>query len=203
MRSDKYSHMFKTTINEENSLRDYIKYTYSTPVKSKYAQPIFSPTNNTYTNQEISQFLSCIIQLKDHISYINILLKNLLEEQDMQESIEDVLKEALYKNTQVIEKFANVTGRVKKHKSSEKRSVVERDEYLEKVKEISRQRVYAESMKEDSKESLDENEYKILKQEIKYLKGVVNKMKKESTSKELEIEDKEKVKPINENIQLL
>ena len=57
------------------------KYTYSSPSKTKLSQyyVVENDPKSSYTDKEVSCFLSCIIQLKDHINYINILAMNLLE----------------------------------------------------------------------------------------------------------------------------
>eukprot|EP00826_Nyctotherus_ovalis_P039971 TRINITY_DN3884_c0_g4_i2.p1 TRINITY_DN3884_c0_g4~~TRINITY_DN3884_c0_g4_i2.p1 ORF type:complete len:161 (-),score=46.99 TRINITY_DN3884_c0_g4_i2:18-500(-) len=130
MKKSKYSSIYKATLTEDKALnhfsidtstRDYAKCTYSTPVKTKYSQPFVSPGSNTfsYADYEVSQLLSCVIQLKEHVSYVNIVLRNALQEFCSMEScvqeatfasLSGLIKEALSKNTHMIEKFASVTG---------------------------------------------------------------------------------------------
>ncbi len=124
------------------------KPTYTTPSTAKGSKAKLDPSPapeepaSSYTDLEVSRYLSCIIQLKDHINYLNILMDNVLDaldhfrielntkfteyktvrqayerydgdrfDFDMRlKSMIKVLEEALYKNTDAITQFANITG---------------------------------------------------------------------------------------------
>ena len=214
----------QTSLDKSNhNSRDYSKYTYSTPVKPKMISTLVCDDNKSpYSEFEVNQFLSCIIQLKDHISYMNILFGNLLEKMylfqenlqgsfvnkvPMENIIEEVdvsmssiwemIHEAFNRNTDAIEKFANITGREfgesfatrasEKHIGSFAKSTEKtyKKAYLEKLKQISRIRKDKKKYEESKEDSLDYNikEYKILKQENKYLKGVINTLKSKNSQK--------------------
>jgi len=197
----------------------------------------------SYTDQEVSKYLSCIIQLKDHINYLNILMDNIIDaldrfridfntklneyksglpngekidndrfEYDMRiKAVLKVIDEALYKNTDAITQFANITGHdtsrpvaliKQKMKHTQPAKMQSETKFnMSNTKKFSQ--IYDENVASDEefqefdksvKASMDE--LKILKQENKYLKSELKKFK--TQKEDLKVKSEEFDTDLNE-----
>eukprot|EP00826_Nyctotherus_ovalis_P047492 TRINITY_DN5465_c0_g4_i2.p1 TRINITY_DN5465_c0_g4~~TRINITY_DN5465_c0_g4_i2.p1 ORF type:complete len:248 (+),score=50.06 TRINITY_DN5465_c0_g4_i2:71-814(+) len=165
---------------------------YTTPSRQKLQSE--AKSKPTDANKANSRYISCVIQLRDHIGYISILLTNVIArlrtytsswneegcstfeglvserakvERVVSEAVRK-LQEALYKNSDTIGQFSNVIGEISSGSGKAK-------QYKDKLKEIS-------EMKKDKKEDAlvgdkSNTELEVLAEENFILKSEVQKLK--------------------------
>eukprot|EP00826_Nyctotherus_ovalis_P056597 TRINITY_DN7675_c0_g1_i5.p1 TRINITY_DN7675_c0_g1~~TRINITY_DN7675_c0_g1_i5.p1 ORF type:complete len:240 (-),score=62.15 TRINITY_DN7675_c0_g1_i5:1512-2231(-) len=193
---------------------------HTSPSRSKYNLCLVEDTAKfSYTDREVSCFLSCIVQLKDHVNYINVLMESILEalrvvkaelKEAKLEVIENLLEEAVCRNIDVITGFSVITGNEKpgnfydKYKAKLKKSFKNGDsidfDYMERPisteRKIPRQdNIYLRDIVKKYKEKKDEYRAKAEAYEVE-IKSV-NDTKKEFEEKIAEIKD-EKERVANE-----